>query len=613
MNLSLARRCRLALWLVPLCLVIMAHVIAQDDVIDPPPGGATIQRQTPEEDDPGLNSAKSPGVDIPGLGQAGDQDPIPGGVGGGFRRGFGGGGYGLSPYGGGQNAAGTNQRMVQGATMIISWSKGLDELRGFSQKTGEWSLLKIEKQSTLIPVVGGDVAAVRVGDTMAAYSATTGSWDTLQLSSGSKAIPSVGDAIVQTTDNDRFYTFAAAKGKWTSPNDPNLRRASSLDPYATDANTLPPGRRKGASYPTPAATDVDGMNSRLDLQARELARKLRGKGLDDPQARKALSDAVADAFDRRQAHHSDEARRLSEKLEKIQAAIASRASLRERIIARRVDELLDPDIDWDTDAAGAPWRPRNNQQPQPATSRADGQLPGTAIGLPGPPHIPLGVVAPARTTNAPSGFAGPGIKSANLPSTWRPAYDHHRALSERRQAAADAHEQVWANETYLKESQQPLEEVRKAFYRSMTEEERVSRVSIFEQKGHRLQQQFLERMAQWKQEWNHFESQLEIMQLDVEEAKVKMKGAAGKLMVAERISAAMKNRGPSAELREAETDLELAKIAVDRAERILAPYLELRKELDFLNPASFEAELAAKESSEADSSPENAAAKVRAR
>lgn len=106
---------------------------------------------------------------------------------------------------------------------------------------------------------------------------------------------------------------------------------------------------------------------RFDQTALNLARQFRGKGLDDPEARTQLSQAVANAFDQRQDHQKAEAKRMQEKLKQIQDAIDSREMLRERIIQRRVDELLDPNVDWESlspSAAGSP------------------------IGLPGPPHLP---------------------------------------------------------------------------------------------------------------------------------------------------------------------------------------------------------------------------------
>ena len=137
-----------------------------------------------------------------------------------------GGEYGPLSYGGGTGAFGSSGRLTQGKNVMISWSKNNDELRGFSQKTGEWARLKIKNQTAIVPMVLVDVAVVRVGDTMAAYSGVTGSWDVLKLSEGSKAFPNIGANVVQTTDNDRLYTFAAATGKWTSPDDANFRRSS---------------------------------------------------------------------------------------------------------------------------------------------------------------------------------------------------------------------------------------------------------------------------------------------------------------------------------------------------------------------------------------------------
>jgi hypothetical protein len=266
--------------------------------------------------------------------------------------GFGGGEYEAGGFGG---FGGTKtERLIVGNNIMISWSKDNDELRGFSQKTGEWTNLKIEKQEKLVPVVSTDVAAVRVGDTMAAYSGSTGTWDVLRLSENSKAEPTVYTTHVQTTDNDYLYTFAAAKGKWTSPNDPEFQ--SSTGEFRTGVGVVSPVRPGSV----PGGSMFGGMSEyskypnryrlptpSLDAQAIQLARKFRGKGLDNNEARKALTESVAKAFDQRQKHQKAEADRLAEKLKKIQEAIEKRESLREKIIRRRVDELLDPNVEWD--------------------------------------------------------------------------------------------------------------------------------------------------------------------------------------------------------------------------------------------------------------------------
>ncbi|HUG18316.1 MAG TPA: hypothetical protein VMM56_05025 [Planctomycetaceae bacterium] len=286
-----------------------------------------------------------------------------GGFGPGGRRGFGT-GAGLG-YGGGSEE---NQRLIQGQNIMISWSKENDELRGFSQKSGEWTNLKIEPQTSLDPTVGTDVAAVRVGDMMAAYSGTTGTWGVLKLSEGSKAIAIVGTNVVQTTDNDYLYTFAASKGKWTSPNDPKFHPAKWSgygNEYGSELGGVAPMSEYGSTRSGMISSDSKA--KRFDQTALNLARQFRGKSLDDPEARAQLSQAVANAFDQRQAHQKIEAKRLQEKLKLIQDAIERRESLRERIIQRRVDELLDPNVEWESlspSAAGSP------------------------IGLPGHPHLP---------------------------------------------------------------------------------------------------------------------------------------------------------------------------------------------------------------------------------
>ena len=63
---------------------------------------------------------------------------------------------------------------VDSESIIITWSKGNDELRGFSNRQGVWETLKIEPQKRITPIVGDTVGAVRIGDSIAAYSGEKG-------------------------------------------------------------------------------------------------------------------------------------------------------------------------------------------------------------------------------------------------------------------------------------------------------------------------------------------------------------------------------------------------------------------------------------------------------
>ena len=57
----------------------------------------------------------------------------------------------------------SNERVVGGDTIIIAWSEKLDELRGFSAKIGDWEVLKIPPQKSIVPKVAKFVAVVLLG------------------------------------------------------------------------------------------------------------------------------------------------------------------------------------------------------------------------------------------------------------------------------------------------------------------------------------------------------------------------------------------------------------------------------------------------------------------
>lgn len=118
-----------------------------------------------------------------------------------------------------------SMRLVEGKSVMVSWSENNDELRGFSRITGEWTKLsiKVSPKRVILPVVGDLVAAVKLDDAMTAYSGTTGRWDTVQLSKNSQAFPSVDSEVVYVHDGGHHYTFAASSGRWTSPTDPELQ------------------------------------------------------------------------------------------------------------------------------------------------------------------------------------------------------------------------------------------------------------------------------------------------------------------------------------------------------------------------------------------------------
>jgi len=129
-------------------------------------------------------------------------------------------------FGGGGLA--DNSRRVYGKEVIVTWSETNDEVRGFSQKTGDWDIIKFDPQKEIVPIVSRNMAAVRFGDSVAAFSGEKCRWDVIELSKDSKEWPMVDDSLVKIEDNAHLYTFAAEKASWTSPTDTTLQPAKLL-------------------------------------------------------------------------------------------------------------------------------------------------------------------------------------------------------------------------------------------------------------------------------------------------------------------------------------------------------------------------------------------------
>jgi hypothetical protein len=286
---------------------------------------------------------------------------------------------------------------------MITWSENNDEVRGFSNSKGDWEVLKIVKQDVIIPVVGDEVAAVRIGDSMAAFSATKAQWDVIKLSEGSKAVPSVFKGHVTVEDNGHLYTFAEGKGRWTSPTDPELQPATKLlsgigrqIPFDREAfdqwlHTLPLYKGRGIQL-TFQANVVTAHTTRQSWMKEVLAwvesshgatessgRELSALGRSEPSIGQIESDistlreefnkvelAVGDgikkidsakdgkedrqrelrklveqSFDLRQELQRLEAQRMKLKLQLIEANLDAREKAREAIIERRVQQLVD--------------------------------------------------------------------------------------------------------------------------------------------------------------------------------------------------------------------------------------------------------------------------------
>ena len=84
-----------------------------------------------------------------------------------------------------------------------------------------------------------------------------------------------------------------------------------------------------------------------EQKAAELARQLREAGGSDVALKAKLREAVAKAFEARQQLHQSELASFKERMAKIQQTIRSREIIKEEIIDRRVEDLLNPDFKWE--------------------------------------------------------------------------------------------------------------------------------------------------------------------------------------------------------------------------------------------------------------------------
>ena len=477
--------------------------------------------------------------------------------------------------------------------IMIVWSRKNGRLSGFSQQTGDWSHLTVTPQQVMNqPIVGGKVGAVRVGDTIAAFSGTTGAWDVLRSRASLKDAPHIEVAssdLVKVKIGKLLYTFAAANGKWTSPNDSNFRTSTPRIPI--DAQPAPSDPTDTFSVP-PAAIIPGGRNrenssGQSGQDVLVLARKYRGKGLNDARARKVLSEAVAVAFDKRQAFQRSEAERMHAKLKQILQAIERRGKLRQRIIDRRVEELLDPNLNWDTTSA-------DRSLPSSGLWPVDGADPGVQLspvfdgplGLPGPPQIPYGAAAALRSHTERS---APAEAEPQISMTWRRPAELYRELANRRRFVELSVDSIKALEPKLKAAQKPLLELKKLKdWQDMSEEDRQRSIDSVAGNIRRYQKDLVGFLGQWKQEWSLYQSQLKLLQLDVEEAVIR-RDAARKDAARVR-ELAESGVTTTAERRKAETELAVADIALKRAELHLAPYATIEADMSELNPGNFDSE-----------------------
>ncbi|APZ91496.1 hypothetical protein [Fuerstiella marisgermanici] len=548
------------------------------------------------------------------------------------------------------------RRELQTSELIISWSAENDELRGFSVKLGTWSNLSVPKQKKVVPVVAGDVAAVRIGDEMAGYSARNGKWDVLTLSQNSMAVPVVRPGLVQVRDGELSYTFAASTGRWTSPTDDSLNfewrkislkhvlweaalkhvqgkfdgvqfrgagapggfgelqasgrrgRLDAVEQKLKEIDTPRNAKLWNAEFDSPrneiakkrqreAPGKVAGTNAGPDVfsplpsafrrpsttthpaeqQSLSLAQTLRkGDGVSRKE-KQQLRELVQAALDAKLQQQTKQVEQLRTKLQRVEQQLEARQESRERIVERRVEELLDPEIDWQS-LSGVPSRP-----PIPGVTR-------TPIGLPGPPHLPLG--QPARVASVadePTAAAADEALAQHMKSQYasggKPDDSSNiveKLINRRREAERGLRR--------LRDSLQKLNQIRHHFGETPSEPGSLMDRDLrrAEKSAQQHQQDLKNLIAEWRLVWRNYESQVRLLKVASENAQTSVEFAEQAAAMQKQLF--LTGAAPSEKAQAAAHEVQQATAAAKYAKERLSALEAVAKDAPHLNPDNFDTE-----------------------
>lgn len=516
-----------------------------------------------------------------------------------------------------------SSRAVQAEGIIITWSEANDEVRGFSQKLGDWEVLKIDPQKLnpqqkITPVVDSNIAAVRFGDSIAAFSGEKGWWDVVELSKNSTAVPVVSPSLAVFEDNGHLYTFSASKGQWSSPTDPELQPATfeysfkreevedgrgqfeawlkqrpqyegrriSLDirggvpvlitttrqstmkvarhkleefwcpkkPVETEATPVPEPKLSSAeidSQITKLREDLAKLESTVQAGTGQLS----NPNVDQDQQTRELRKLVEQSFDLRQQLQELEAQRLRLKLQQVENNLAVRAKSRDAMVERRMEELRRPD-------SGNKVVPQ--EQDNQSTSRDN---------LVGSESIE-------------SRIRDVRIENEDSKTQWPQPGEIARQLRSFRESAISDMEAIRIKKGSVETWSQPLEKLIAdgLFAPGTGEDARKDRMMDAKDRAAEYARRFNNVRHDWNYAWSAYQTQLKMLQQDVDEAKSKADSMAAQHARDSQLYAT--GNIAQEKLNEINVAFTASKVGLQRAEQMLKLYVDIETNEPELNPAT---------------------------
>lgn len=501
-------------------------------------------------------------------------------------------------------------RPIVSAGITISWSDEHDELQALSTKSGKWTTLKIPRQDIIYPTVGDNVASVPLTDGLAAFSGAKGTWDVLDVEGASRAKSKVtvdnNSQAVTVGPKNTYYVFSAESGVWTSPTDPNYRdteltvttakSAQEVHDFLSTADCrgisfLPASGRRtkiigvkrhvdrvakllrefgkakttsaaGLNGPGPGVLSV-GQRSAAEEKSLQLAKQLRSSDNVSAADRDELKALVVEALDDRITHQRQLAKQLEERLSAIRTALAAREANRDKIIVRRVDELLDPEIAWST---------LDDHVPSAAHAQSVASQPRAA----------------STFASAPASVSSARIPQPSISNMQSTADIVHELNTRRNMVVTLGIQRIAKVNAELAEWQLPLQTLReKRDEPDLEAERRQSMIKSRQSELDRLRDSTRGSLSIWQNAWRDLESVIARKELELQATLLKAEHGRQELETLKplMLAGAVSPR----QLQQAALKLELAENEVQQAEVALAPYKAIEQDSPHLNPKTLDA------------------------
>lgn len=479
------------------------------------------------------------------------------------------------------------------------------KIAAYSPEVGQWDVMTLRPGSQMPPSISSDIVTVRDGKDYYTFAASSGIWTSptnsdYQKHSATLPVNSATDfkrlqqemratnnrAIVQsqgrktvTISGPRHHVVKAERmmkdiqdGLSVKNSSPGIAAQENPSGGVTDLNSPLLGmkaRIPGFNANGPGPGIVGGTVGHLELQSLDLAKRLRARTDHSADEKAQLLKLVSKSLDQKLQQQRMAAKRLREKLESVEKALQSREANRKRIIERRVEELLDPSIDWAT------------VQPNSSSVDIPGMpVTGIPIGLPGPSHIAIGSPGPDHIAVGSS-----AEKSKSYGSVDRDVPKLLDSLKKARAYAVEMHApRITEMKLKLAELQQSIETLQKTRGKNFTAAKQQEAIQTTRDYLKTFTAQFRKAFTTWELTWRQYEAQLEAERLDVEDAQTRIELTQDKFNTAKE---GMKEGFVSAiEVKELETQFKLQKTELRRALNALEAIERISKDFPELNPAS---------------------------